>query len=120
MEPKDMLFDDENEENEQFVENVNYNYFGLVGYIINFGLPLLLFVIGMEPLLYLAVLFILGAMLYILGIIFLIGLIIDKNTKHKNKKIKTSFFYNFGIAIYFCPIIMILLGGLINSLLFFH
>lgn len=129
MEPKDMLFDDIDETNEQFVENVNYNNLGIVGYLINFGIPLLLllliigmggYVSGMAPLLYMTVVFLLGAALYILGIIFLIGLIADKNKKYKNKKIKTSFFHNFGITIYFFPIIMILLNSLITSLPFFR
>ena len=127
MEPKDFLFED-NDTSETVVENDNYKNLAIVGYLINFGLPLLQFMLiigmggyisGMAGLLYMSILFLTGAALYVLGLIFLFGLISDKSKKHKNKTIKTSIAQNMGIVIFFFPLFLILLLNAIYTLPFF-
>lgn len=99
------------------MNNVNQNYkkLAFTGYGINFGIPLINWIViailggytdGMAPLIHMMVWLPALLILYILGVIFLILTLIDL---FKTRYIEANIFCNIGVLIYFIPIFLIIL-----------
>lgn len=116
MEPKDFLFDDNDKNTRKPVLlNINQHYknLAITGYIINFGIPLLVLILiialdgytsGMAPLVHMIIYIPALLIIYALGLIFLIGLLIDL---YKKKTMESTVFHNIGILLYFVPVFFI-------------